>query len=233
MITIEADNKEGFNAFNIRKDVVSKINKIKKDFPRGYYFNMAGEDEEQKDAQIFLMKAFLWALFLIEIILIIQFNSLILPQLIIFSVVLSTMGALWGLLITNMNFSTIMTGIGIISLAGVVVNNAIVLIDFIEEMRKKGVNKFTSIIKSGVIRMRPVLLTATTTLLGLIPMALGISYDFKKFVLITESESAQWWSLMCVVVIFGLGVATILTLVVIPVMYSLFTKKKYINERSM
>ncbi|MBP7652837.1 efflux RND transporter permease subunit, partial [Candidatus Dependentiae bacterium] len=74
MITIEADNKEGFNAFNIRKDVVSRINKIKKDFPRGYYFNMAGEDEEQKDAQIFLMKAFLWALFLIEIILIIQFN---------------------------------------------------------------------------------------------------------------------------------------------------------------
>ncbi len=225
MITVEADNKKGYNAFLLRQEVVKRIEKLKKE--RGYYFNMAGEDEEQREAQKFLSKAFMWALFSIEIILIIQFNSIVLPQIIMFSVILSTMGALWGLLITGMSFSTIMTGIGIISLAGVVVNNAIVLLDFIEEMRRAGLSKFTAIVKSGVIRMRPVLLTTVTTLLGLIPMAIGVSFDFKKWEWITQSESSQMWTYMCVVVIFGLGVATVLTLVIVPVMYSLFTRKKF------
>ncbi len=230
MITIEADNQEGYNAYQLRQEVIKRLDNLK--FSSGYYYNMAGEDEEQRAAQIFLSKALLYGLLAIELILIIQFNSLILPQLIIFTVFLSMIGVLWGLLITGMNFSTIMTGLGVISLAGIVVNNGIVLIDFIEQSRRKGINKFTAIIKSGRIRMRPVLLTATTTLLGLIPMALGISFDFKKFELITQSESSQWWSLMCVTVIFGLFFATVLTLIVIPVLYSLFTKKQY-SERWM
>ena len=225
MVTIEAENKEGYNADVLRKKVVESLKKIKVE--RGYYFNMGGEDEEQRDAQAFLGKAFLWALFLIELILIIQFNSVVLPQIIMFSVILSTMGALWGLLISNMNFSIIMTGIGIISLAGVVVNNAIVLLDFIEEMRRSGMNKFSAIVKSGIIRMRPVMMTAITTLLGLIPMAIGLSFDFRKWEWITQSESTQMWKYMCVVVIYGLGVATVLTLVIVPVMYSLFTRKNY------
>lgn len=230
MITVEADVREGYNANNIRNDVITRISEI--EFEPGYLYDMAGEGAEQDEAGAFLTNAFIGAVFLITLILVTQFNSIILPFIIIFSVFLSTMGVLWGLMITGFDFSVIMTGIGIISLAGIVVNNAIVLIDFIEQARKSGMSKVQAILKAGRIRMRPVLLTATTTTLALIPMAVGISYNFKTFEFITGSENAQWWGPMCVAVIFGLIIATVLTLIVVPVLYHILDgwrifKKKY------
>ena len=115
-----------------------------------------------------------------------------------------------------------MTGIGVISLAGVVVNNAIVLLDYTIQLRDKGTERMEAIITAGMTRLRPVLLTAVTTILGLIPMATGFYFDFKKMQWIIGSESAQWWGPMAVAVIFGLAFATVLTLIVVPVLYLLF-----------
>jgi multidrug efflux pump subunit AcrB len=114
-----------------------------------------------------------------------------------------------------------MTGIGVISLAGVVVNNAIVLIDYSNQIRESGLSYRESLLKAGIVRFRPVMLTAITTILGLVPMATGVSVDFRKLTLEVGSESSQWWGPMAVAVIFGLGVATLLTLVMVPVLCSL------------
>jgi multidrug efflux pump subunit AcrB len=137
------------------------------------------------------------------------------------SVVLSLTGVFLGLMITVTPFGIIMTGIGVISLAGVVVNNAIVLIDYINLLIKEGMEVNAALVRAGTVRFRPVLLTATTTILGLLPMAIGISYDFKTFSWEIGGESADWWGPMAVAVIFGLAFATLLTLIVVPVLYSL------------
>ena len=160
-------------------------------------------------------------LFLIFLVLVTQFNSIVTPFIILTSVVLSLIGVLWGLIITDTPFGVIMTGIGVISLAGVVVNNAIVLIDYFNQLVAQGMSVKDAVIKAGLVRFRPVMLTAITTILGLIPMATGISFDFTTLTLDTGSESAQWWGPMAVAVIFGLLVATLLTLVVVPVLCSL------------
>lgn len=229
MITVEADVREGFNANLIRHEVMRRLGEL--EFEPGYLYAMAGEGAEQDEAREFLSNAFLGGVFLITIILVTQFNSVLLPLIIIFSVLLSTMGVLWGLMITGFDFSIIMTGIGIISLAGIVVNNAIVLIDFIEQARKSGMNKIQAILKAGKIRMRPVLLTATTTILALIPMAVGVSINFKTFEIVTSSENAQWWGPMCVAVIFGLLIATVLTLVFVPVLYHILDGWRFIKRK--
>jgi multidrug efflux pump subunit AcrB len=114
-----------------------------------------------------------------------------------------------------------MTGVGVISLAGIVVNNAIVLIDYTNKLRERGYVLKDAVIFAGATRLRPVLLTAVTTILGLIPMVTGISYDFQNWTMSWVSESSQWWRSMAVVVIFGLVVATFLTLVVVPTLYYL------------
>jgi multidrug efflux pump subunit AcrB len=114
-----------------------------------------------------------------------------------------------------------MTGIGVISLAGVVVNNAIVLIDYYNQLRSNGMAARDALLRAGMVRFRPVMLTAITTILGLIPMATGISFDFRKIAWDIGGESSQWWGPMAVAVIFGLAVATLLTLVVVPVLCSL------------
>ena len=131
------------------------------------------------------------------------------------------MGVFLGLMITGMPFGIIMTGIGVISLAGVVVNNAIVLIDYINLLRRDGMELYDALITAGTVRFRPVMLTAITTILGLTPMAIGVSFDFRSFSLQQGGESSQWWGPMAVAVIFGLAVATLLTLVVVPVLYSI------------
>ncbi|MBE9536285.1 MAG: efflux RND transporter permease subunit [Proteobacteria bacterium] len=190
------------------------------DLPAGYSIEYTGEQEEQASAEAFLKKAFILALLLIAFLLVLEFNSIITASIILFSVVLSLIGVFIGLIITGTPFGIIMTGIGVISLAGVVVNNAIVLLDYIIQLRQRGMSKRDAIIIGGMTRLRPVLLTAVTTILGLIPMATGFYFDFKKLTWITGSESAQWWGPMAVAVIFGLAFATILTLVVVPVLYS-------------
>jgi multidrug efflux pump len=116
-----------------------------------------------------------------------------------------------------------MTGVGVISLAGIVVNNAIVLLDCVRQRREEGVGATEAVVAAGRTRLRPVLLTAITTILGLIPMAVGYSLEFHEWPprIIAGAESSQWWAPMAVAVIFGLGVATMLTLVLVPLMYSL------------
>ena len=160
-------------------------------------------------------------MFLIAIVLVTQFNRFDLPLIILASVVLSLVGVLWGLVVTGTPFGIMMTGLGVISLAGVVVNNAIVLLDYVEQLRAKGVEVGEALVQAGVTRFRPVILTALTTILGLVPMALGISVDFQGLRVIMGSQSTQWWGPMAVAVIFGLAFATVLTLVMVPTMYSI------------
>lgn len=189
--------------------------------PPGYNVRFTGEMDFQEEAEDFLSKAFAASLFLIVIILVTQFNSVSQPIIILTSVILSLGGVFLGLVVMGWPFGIIMTGVGVISLAGVVVNNAIVLIDYINRLRERGMHTKEAIIAGGCTRLRPVLLTAITTILGLLPMVTGISYDFHNMRIAWISESTQWWSAMAIAVIFGLAIATVLTLVVIPTLYSL------------
>ena len=201
--------------------------------PPGYKLRFTGEFEEQRDAQAFLSKAFAAAIFLIVLILVTQFNSVSQPLIIMTSVILSLGGVFMGLAIREMPFGIIMTGVGVISLAGVVVNNAIVLIDYTNRLRQRGMETREAIMAAGCTRLRPVLLTAVTTILGLLPMVTGIAYNFHKMELSTVSESTQWWSSMASAVIFGLALATVLTLVVVPSLYSLVLTTTTTAERGV
>jgi len=189
------------------------------ELPPGYEIRYAGEKEEQDKASAFLSKAFVIALLLITLILVAQFNSLSVPFMIMTTVILSLIGVFAGLLICRMPFGIIMTGVGVISLAGVVVNNAIVLLDYTRQLQARGLDLMEAAMQAGATRLRPVLLTAVTTVLGLIPMAVGVSYDFHVMAWATRSESTEWWGSMATAVIFGLSFATLLTLVVLPTLY--------------
>jgi multidrug efflux pump subunit AcrB len=174
------------------------------------------------------MGAFIMAILLIGFILVSQFDSVTKPLIILSSVVLSTIGVLIGLLVFRMPFGIIMTGVGVISLAGVVVNNAIVLIDYIDVLRvRDGLSRGEAIVRGGRTRFRPVLLTAVTTVLGLTPLAIGLNFDFIGLYTVLRpelfwgGEQASWWGPMAIAVIAGLTFATFLTLVLVPVMYSL------------
>ncbi|KAA3617295.1 MAG: efflux RND transporter permease subunit [Calditrichaeota bacterium] len=227
VITINGD-AFGRSSSEILREVKEKLADF--EMPVGYTFSFAGQDEQEQESMDFLANAFMIALFLIFFVLVSQFNSLILPVVIMASVFLSFFGIFFGLLVTGYPFGIIMTGIGIISLAGVVVNNAIVLIDYIQKLRARGMAKTAAIIQAGKTRLRPVLLTAITTILGLLPLTIGLNIDFigmLKFdfhnVIEWGAESSQWWANMGVAVIFGLLFATALTLVIVPVMYHLLT----------
>jgi multidrug efflux pump subunit AcrB len=192
--------------------------------PSGYKLTFTGEFEFQQESQDFLTKAFMIALLLIFLILVSMFNSVSQPFIIMTSVILSLGGAFLGLTLFSSPFGIIMTGVGVISLAGVVVNNAIVLLDYTNRLREKGYKLKDAVVSAGATRLRPVLLTAITTILGLIPMITGVSFDFHKGAISWVSESSQWWQSMAVVVVFGLIVATFLTLVVVPTLYYLFER---------
>jgi multidrug efflux pump subunit AcrB len=212
--------------------------------PEGITVKYTGEQEEQAKSQAFLLRALGIAVSLIFLIIVAQFNSVISPFIIMTSVLFSTIGVFLGLVIFNMDFVVIMTGIGIISLAGVVVNNAIVLIDYTDLVRTRkreelGIQKgsylalpdlLASIVEAGKTRLRPVLLTAITTVLGLIPLAIGMNINFAT--LLSEfdpqfyvgGDNAAFWGPMAWTVIFGLTFATVITLVLVPVMYLLTDK---------
>jgi len=189
--------------------------------PPGYKIRFTGEFEFQQEAQAFLSKAFAAAVFLIILILVTQFNSVSQPLIIMTSVILSLGGVFFGLSVMKLPFGIIMTGVGVISLAGVVVNNAIVLIDYINRLHQRGMQFREAIIAAGCTRLRPVLLTTITTILGLLPMVTGIAYNFHEMEIAWVSESSQWWRAMASAVIFGLALATVLTLVVVPTLYAL------------
>ncbi len=194
--------------------------------PQGYTISYTGENEEQEKAQAYISKAFVMAILLIAFVLVTQFNSVLTPIIIMTSVILSLIGVFLGLMVTNHSFGIIMTGMGVISLAGVVVNNAIVLIDYTNLLRRQGMACREAIVTACCTRFRPVLLTAVTTMLGMIPMAIGISYNFHAMRWEVASEMSQYWGSMASAVIFGLAVATALTLFVVPNIYSLIFERR-------
>jgi multidrug efflux pump len=211
----------------------AQAEKLIKDLPlpSGYAVKFTGEMQEQKESEGFLAKAFIVALFLIFFVLVSQFNSVTKPLIIMTAVILSLGGAFLGLAVFRQPFGIIMTGVGVISLAGVVVNNAIVLIDYIDKLRDRGMEVREAVVAAGATRLRPVILTAITTILGLLPMVTGVSFDFHNLAISWVSESSQWWSSMAIVVVFGLMIATFLTLVVVPTLYSFFEDLKGMRKR--
>ncbi|WP_304236141.1 efflux RND transporter permease subunit [Jiulongibacter sediminis] len=200
------------------------------DLPAGYTIDRAGEQKEQEEAMAFLSKAFLIAIAIIYLILAAQFNSIIKPFIIFFTIVLSLIGVLLGFLIFNKTFSVIMSGVGIIALAGIVVKNGILLIEFIDEMRKRGYSVKEAIIEGGSTRLTPVLLTAFSTILGMIPLAIGLAFDFGAlfvdldWVVHIGGDSAVFWNILAWTIIFGLAFSTVLTLIIVPCLY-------YISDR--
>ncbi|WP_044262888.1 efflux RND transporter permease subunit [Saccharicrinis fermentans] len=252
VITVYSNVNEGYNANVIN----ARIKELLADYPKpkGCKWKMTGEQESQQETSDFLVGALLLAVALISMILITQFNSAIKPLIILGTVLLSTIGVFMGLATFKMDFVILMTGVGIVSLAGIVVNNGIVLIDYIDILRKekkkeKGLKEYQRlpmedevecIIKGGKTRLRPVLLTAITTILGLVPLATGFNFDF--FGLLNElnphiyfgGDNADFWSPMSWTVIFGLSTSTVLTLIMSPVMFlvavrlrnRLFSEKK-------
>ena len=228
MATISSDVRTGLN----NNRVLMEVQGVLADFtanelPVGYQLQYTGQSEEQADAQAFLQTAFLGAVMLIGLILVIQFNSVVKPVIILTSVFMSTAGVALGLLVFRMPFGIIMTGVGIISLAGIVVNNAIVLIDYVEILRKRdGLGRREALIRGGAVRFRPVILTAVTTALGLIPLAIGLNFDFFGLYSRLEpefywgGEQAAMWGPMAIAVIIGILFATFLTLILVPVLYS-------------
>ena len=194
--------------------------------PPGYDVKFTGQMEFQKEAEEFLSRAFLLALFAIAIILVTIFNSVTQPLIIMTSVILSMGTAFLGLAVMKLPFVIVMSGLGIFSLAGVVVNNAIVLVDYTNKLRLRGYALDEAVVAAGATRLRPVVLTAVTTILGLVPLVTGIAFDFRAFRFASASESTQWWGPMAICVIFGLGIATFLTLVVVPCLYHLIESGK-------
>ena len=228
MATLSAEVGAGLNSTAVLGEVQQVLASFAAELPPGYEIQYTGEQEDQAEATEFLSSAFLWALALIAFILISQFNSVVKPGIILTSVLMSTVGVLLGLVIFRMPFGIIMTGVGIISLAGIVVNNAIVLIDYIDILRTRdGIDRREAVVQGGKTRLRPVLLTAITTALGLVPLAIGLNFDFFGLYrsvqpeLYWGGEQAAWWGPMAIAVIVGILFATLLTLILVPVMYSL------------
>lgn len=248
LVNISSNVNEGFNPTQLVDSLRTKLEKFQADghIADGVSFKFSGQQEEQEKEMAFLSKALVIAVFLILLIIVAQFNSYSMPTVIMLTVVLSLIGVLLGLVITRQNFVVMMTMIGIISLAGVVVNNAIVLIDYTNLLRKKrrdelGLGEYDVLpyeeivqatIESGKTRLRPVLLTAITTILGLVPLAVGFNIDFFSFFTTYDAkiyiggDNNVFFSPMSWAIIYGLTFATFLTLIIIPVLYLLMFKLK-------
>ncbi len=225
VITLASNALPGYAPNEVVEQVQTAINNFgNRD---GVEIVMTGEQEQQKETQSFLGMAMLASIGLIILILVTQFNSTSKPILILTAIFFSIIGVLLGFAIFNMDFSVVMTGIGVVALAGIVVRNGILLVEFTDLLRSKGVPLKEAIIEAGRTRMTPVLLTAGATILGLIPLAVGLNMDFAK--LFTEfnphiylgGDSVAFWGPLSWTMIFGLGFSTFLTLVLVPAMYLL------------
>ncbi len=227
VVTVSSEVLPGFNAQQVLAQVQEYLSQYEQNLPAGYAMSYTGESEDQEQAFSFLTNALLIAVALIFMIMVAQFNRVTTPFIIMVAVGLSLIGVLLGLILTRTPFG-LMTFIGVISLAGIVVNNNIVLIDYIMQLRDRGLDKTEAIIEGGATRLRPVLLTALTTIIGLIPLTLGIGIDFVGFIAEFRpnfqfgSENTQFWGPMGTSIIAGLTFATFLTLIIVPVLYSVF-----------
>ena len=214
VMSVKADVVEGVLADDKVRELRQWI--AGAELPAGVTWKFKGEDEEQAAAKSFLGKAFGVALFIMAIILVTQFNSFYSGFLILSAVIMSTVGVLLGLLITGQPFGIVMSGIGVIALAGIVVNNNIVLIDTFDRLREIEPDAKLAVLRTGAQRLRPVMLTTVTTILGLLPMVLRVNIDFVSREITFGAPSTQWWTQLATAIAFGLAFATILTLVVTP-----------------
>jgi multidrug efflux pump len=224
-VTVEAGIRAGVQADPVRQVVAEAIGGMGLD-AQGIRWKMAGEDEEQKAAGAFLANAFLAAIALIFAVLLAQFNNFVSVFLVLTAVVMSTIGVFLGLLIMGQAFGIVMTGIGIIALAGVVVNNNIVLIDTYDQLRDDGADKIHAILQTCRERARPVVLTAATAILGVLPIAFGLNLELLNRETTIGAPSTQWWISLSSAIVFGLAFSTVLTLVVTPSMLMLFTRER-------
>jgi multidrug efflux pump subunit AcrB len=228
LVTLSSDVVPGYNANQIVGQIQQVVNEM--EVPNGYTIKMGGEQEDQQESMNFLVSAFGIAILLIYLILATQFNSVVKPLIIFVTIALSLIGVLLGFVLAGKTFSVIMSGVGIIALAGIVVKNGILLIEFIEELRGRGIPLREAIIEAGGIRLTPVLLTASAAVLGLIPLAFGLTIDFVSLFrdfdphLVVGGDSSVFWNILAWTIIFGLTFSTVLTLVIVPSLY-------WINER--
>ncbi|MCP4330015.1 MAG: efflux RND transporter permease subunit [Alphaproteobacteria bacterium] len=214
VLTVKSDVREGVLADTKLKEIQAWLETVDID-PR-VDIAFKGEDEEQKEAQDFLLKAFGIALFIMAIILVTQFNSFYSAFLILTAVVMSTIGVMIGLMVIGEPFGIVMSGVGVIALAGIVVNNNIVLIDTFDRLKHGTSSARQAILRTGAQRLRPVLLTTVTTVLGLMPMVLRMNVDFATREVAIGAPSTQWWTQLSTAIVFGLSFATVLTLIVTP-----------------
>jgi multidrug efflux pump len=222
-VTVQAGIREGVQGDQIYAKVTAALDAANLD-QYGVRWKLAGEDQEQAEAMVFLSQAFVAAIFLIFAVLLAQFNSFISVGLVLSAVIMSTIGVFLGLMIMGQPFSVVMTGIGVIALAGVVVNNNIVLIDTYDTLRREGRPKIEAILQTCRERARPVVLTALTAILGVLPIAFGLNMELLNHEVTIGAPSTQWWIALSSAIVYGLAFATVLTLVVIPSLLMLVTR---------
>lgn len=213
-LTLQADLQEGYQL----DERLSLLRPYLSELPQGVSVKIAGEDADMQEAAQFLVTAFVVAIFLMLLILVIQFNSLYQTALVLSAILFSTAGVLLGLMLAGQAFGIVMVGMGIIALAGIVVNNNIVLIDTYNRIRQQGLPARQAALETGCLRLRPVLLTAATTILGLMPMVLGINVNLLEPSLGWGAPSTQWWRQLSSAIAGGLAFATLLTLILTPCM---------------
>lgn len=224
VVNIMADMEEGYNLALELPKIEQALSEL--GLPSSAEFRIRGQNEEQENSSAFLQSAFLVALAVMALILITQFNSFYQAFLILSAVLFSTVGVFVGLLIFQRPFGIVMSGIGVIALAGIVVNNNIVLIDTYNQLIKRGLDKRDAILRTGVQRLRPVMLTTVTTILGLMPMVLEMNIDLINQKIEFGAPSTQWWSQLATAIAGGLAFATVLTLVLTPCLLMLGRDKK-------
>jgi multidrug efflux pump subunit AcrB len=230
VITVASNVLNGFNP----NEVVQNVQNAAKNYPapEGVEIVLTGQQEEQAETMSFLGNALLVSLGLIFLILVTQFNSLSKPIIILSEIIFSVIGVFLGYAITGMAISTIMMGIGIVALAGIVVRNGILLVEFTELLREQGTPLYEAIVEAGRTRMTPVLLTAFATMLGLIPLAVGLNIDFQLLMstgnpnIYFGGDNVAFWGPLSWTMIFGLGFATFLTLILVPSMYLVSERMK-------
>ncbi|EAQ52218.1 efflux RND transporter permease subunit [Vibrio sp. MED222] len=224
VVNIMADMEEGYNLALELPKIEQALSEL--GLPNSVEFRIRGQNEEQENSSAFLQSAFMVALAVMALILITQFNSFYQAFLILSAVLFSTVGVFVGLLIFQRPFGIVMSGIGVIALAGIVVNNNIVLIDTYNQLIKRGLDKRDAILRTGVQRLRPVMLTTVTTILGLMPMVLEMNIDLINQKIEFGAPSTQWWSQLATAIAGGLAFATVLTLVLTPCLLMLGRDKK-------
>ena len=228
VVTIEANVAPGL----LVNDQVTALQQAldAADLPDGVSYSFAGEAQDQTEAMVFLVGAFVSAIVLMLVILVLQFNSFYQAFVVMSAIIFSVAGVLLGLIVTGRPFGVVMGGIGIIALAGIVVNNNIVLIDTYNDLRSTGMHPREAALRTGAQRLRPVLLTSITTALGLMPMVLGANLNFFTREIVFGAPSTQYWTELSSAIVGGLVVATLLTLILTPAMLMFGENGEKVNE---